>query len=202
MKLVWSAVIRPKEPNACILTSAEKLDHIGYFVRSTAREAFVFAGRTLANQKTPPGGRVSVNEANHICNVYADPAGRWCAVCFVTEDYPQRVAFDYLSKLSDAFLKATGGRVDDSADNRAPVGFAAEHSALLGSYQNANEVDKLTKIQNELEQTKVVMHRTIEEALQRGVKIDGLVAKSQDLSGSSKMFFKTAKKQNQCCTYM
>ena len=41
-----------------------------------------------------------------------------------------------------------------------------------------------------------------EAALERGQKIDDLVSKSNDLSGSSKMFYKTAKKQNQCCSYM
>jgi synaptobrevin homolog YKT6 len=55
---------------------------------------------------------------------------------------------------------------------------------------------------NELEQTKLVLHETIEAALQRGQKIDDLIVKSNDLSGSSKMFYKTAKKQNQCCTFM
>ena len=55
---------------------------------------------------------------------------------------------------------------------------------------------------DELEQTKLVLHETIEAALERGQKIDALVEKSNDLSGSSKMFYKTAKKQNQCCTFM
>ena len=41
-----------------------------------------------------------------------------------------------------------------------------------------------------------------EETVERGQKIDDLVSKSNDLSGSSKMFYKTAKKQNQCCSYM
>ena len=47
-----------------------------------------------------------------------------------------------------------------------------------------------------------VLHETIEAALERGQKIDALIEKSNDLSGSSKMFFKTAKKQNQCCSFM
>ena len=55
---------------------------------------------------------------------------------------------------------------------------------------------------HELEQTKLVLHETIEAALERGQKIDDLIVKSNDLSGSSKMFYKTARKQNQCCQYM
>ena len=48
---------------------------------------------------------------------------------------------------------------------------------------------------------KLVLHETIEAALERGQKIDTLIDKSNDLSGSSKMFYKTAKKQNQCCRW-
>lgn len=78
----------------------------------------------------------------------------------------------------------------------------AQHEALLKKFQDPSQADQLTKIMHELEQTKLVLHETIEAALERGQKIDTLVDKSNDLSGSSKMFYKTAKKQNQCCTFM
>jgi isocitrate/isopropylmalate dehydrogenase len=45
-------------------------------------------------------------------------------------------------------------------------------------------------------------HETIETAIERGQKLDTLIEKSNELSGSSKMFLKTAKKQNQCCRLM
>jgi synaptobrevin family protein YKT6 len=40
------------------------------------------------------------------------------------------------------------------------------------------------------------------QVLQRGEKLDDLVAKSSDLSAQSKMFYKSAKKQNSCCIVM
>jgi synaptobrevin family protein YKT6 len=45
------------------------------------------------------------------------------------------------------------------------------------------------KIQKELDETKIVLHKTIESVLQRGEKIDDLVAKSDGLSAQSKMFY-------------
>ena len=78
----------------------------------------------------------------------------------------------------------------------------AQHQQLLKQFQDPSQADQLSRIMNELEQTKLVLHETIEAALERGQKIDALVEKSNDLSGSSKMFYKTAKKQNQCCTFM
>jgi len=80
--------------------------------------------------------------------------------------------------------------------------FQAQHVKLLTQFQDPAQADQLTRIMSELEQTKVILHETIEAALERGQKIDSLIDKSNDLSGSSKMFFKTAKKQNQCCSYM
>jgi hypothetical protein len=51
------------------------------------------------------------------------------------------------------------------------------------------------KVQQELGETKVVLHKTIESVLQRGEKLDQLVERSDALSMQSRMFYKTAKKQ-------
>jgi synaptobrevin family protein YKT6 len=73
--------------------------------------------------------------------------------------------------------------------------------AFLSRYQNPREADALTKIQAELDETKIIMHNTIEAVLQRGEKLDDLVAKSEGLSVQSKMFYKTARKTNSCCNF-
>jgi synaptobrevin family protein YKT6 len=62
--------------------------------------------------------------------------------------------------------------------------------------------DKILKIQRELDDTKVVLHKTIDSVLARGEKLDNLVDKSTDLSLASQMFYKQARKQNQCCNLM
>lgn len=49
----------------------------------------------------------------------------------------------------------------------------------------------MSKIQTDLDETKIILHNTIEALLQRGEKLDDLVAKSDDLSAQSKMFYKT-----------
>ena len=55
------------------------------------------------------------------------------------------------------------------------------------------------KVQKELDETKVILHKTMASLLERGEKLDDLVAKSDQLSAQSKMFYKTAKKTNACC---
>ena len=99
--------------------------------------------------------------------------------------------------------QATGGRLSSATDDGCMDAiFSAAHTKLLTQFQDPAQADQLTRIMHELEQTKLVLHETIEAALERGQKIDALIEKSNDLSGSSKMFFKTAKKQNQCCSFM
>lgn len=91
----------------------------------------------------------------------------------------------------------------------------------LAKYQDPAQADSIMKIQRELDETKIVLHKTIESVLQRGEKIDDLVAKSDGLSAQSKMFYRAetsspslragylltlfteqAKKQNSCCVLM
>lgn len=59
-------------------------------------------------------------------------------------------------------------------------------------YQDPQQADSIMKIQKELDETKVILHKTIESVLHRGEKIDNLVAKSDGLSAQSKMFYTQA----------
>ncbi|RYR68094.1 hypothetical protein Ahy_A03g014561 isoform D [Arachis hypogaea] len=47
------------------------------------------------------------------------------------------------------------------------------------------EADKLLKIQRELDETKIILHKTIDSVLARGERLDSLVEKSSDLSAAS-----------------
>ena len=71
--------------------------------------------------------------------------------------------------------------------------------AYLVKYQDPKQADTISKVQQELDDTKDVMVKTIEAVLERGEKLDSLVEKSNQLSYSSKAFYKTAKSQNSCC---
>ena len=66
-------------------------------------------------------------------------------------------------------------------------------------YQEPTNVDKILKLEKQLTETKEILAVTIEKVLQRGEKLDELVAKSDTLSTQSKLFYKEAKKHNSCC---
>ena len=114
-------------------------------------------------------------------------------------DYPALVAHQLLSKVVDEFL-AKYPR--SSWANSNPTLSFPELKDYIVKYQDPQQADSIMKIQKELDETKIVLHKTIESVLQRGEKIDDLVAKSDGLSAQSKMFYTQAKKQNSCCVLM
>ena len=57
------------------------------------------------------------------------------------------------------------------------------------------------RIQEDVEDTKVILHSSIEAVLERGEKLDDLVSRSEVLSAQSKTFYKTARKTNACCNF-
>jgi len=59
----------------------------------------------------------------------------------------------------------------------------------IQKYQDPKQADSILKIQQELDETKIVLHKTIESVLERGEKLDSLVERSRDLSVTSKQFY-------------
>jgi hypothetical protein len=51
------------------------------------------------------------------------------------------------------------------------------------------------RVQAELDETKIVLHKTIDSVLERGVRLEDLIRRSDVLNGQAKQFLKAAKKQ-------
>ncbi|KAE9592055.1 putative Longin-like domain-containing protein [Lupinus albus] len=180
-----------------ILANASDLNHFGYFQRSSVREFIVFVARTVA-KRTPLDQRQSVQHEEY--KVHAYNTNGLCAVGFMDDHYPIRSSFSLLTQVLDEYQKA----FSDSwrtvqADSTQPWPYLND---ALTKFQDPAEADKLMKIQRELDETKIILHKTIDSVLARGEKLDSLVEKSSDLSAASQMFYKQAKKTNQCCTIL
>ncbi|XP_062207564.1 VAMP-like protein YKT61 isoform X1 [Phragmites australis] len=182
---------------AVVLANATDVSHFGYFQRSAAREFIVFVARTVA-QRTQPGQRQSVQHEEY--KVHSYNRNGLCVVAFMDDHYPVRSAFSVLNKVLDEYQKAFGDSWKSaSADATQQWPFLTN---ALTQFQDPAEADKLTKIQRDLDETKIILHKTIENVLARGERLDSLVEKSSDLSAASQMFYKQAKKTNQCCTIL
>ncbi|CRJ96230.1 hypothetical protein BN1708_002120 [Verticillium longisporum] len=200
MKLHYIGVIRNQEKPAHELVSEKELSAYSRFTKNNYGEFMTLFSKTIA-ERTAPGQRQSVEEQSRTTPSTLSAAARASAACAIISDhqYPSLVAHQLLSKVVDEFL-AKHPRSTWSAGN--PNLAFPELKDYLSKYQDPQQADSILKIQKELDETKIVLHKTIESVLQRGEKIDDLVAKSDGLSSQSKMFYQQAKKQNSCCVLM
>jgi synaptobrevin homolog YKT6 len=110
-----------------------------------------------------------------------------CGIIISDHAYPALVAHQLLSKVVDDFLSANPR---SSWATGTPTLSMPQLKDYLLKYQDPQQADSIMKIQKELDETKIVLHKTIESVLQRGEKLDDLVAKSDGLSAQSKMFYR------------
>lgn len=111
-------------------------------------------------------------------------------------EYPPRVAFSLLGKITEDFDAAIPTWKTE-VRNEAIVWPALE--TMLAKYQDPASADQIMKIQKNLDETRDVLHQTIDSVLQRGEKLEDLVERSGELSAQSKLFYKQAKRANSCC---
>src|SRR5271156_1921172 len=157
----------------------------------------VFA-KTVA-ERTRPGIRQDIEEKSYTFHAYGSSQGV-CGVIISDPEYPALVAHQLLSKIIDEFLSQNPRSSFSSPTvKELPMPSLKEY---LVKYQDPHQADSIMRVQRELDETKIVLHKTIESVLERGGKIDSLVAKSDGLSAQSKMFYQQAKKQNSCCVVM
>ncbi|XP_076920631.1 VAMP-like protein YKT61 [Bidens hawaiensis] len=195
--LVLKSDSRSDGSDPVILANATDVTHFGYFQRVTVKQFIVFVGRTVA-KRTPPDQRQSVQHEEY--KVHSYNRNGLCVVGFMDDHYPVRSAFYVLNTLMDEYQKCFGDSWRTiQADSTQPWPYLND---ALTKFQDPAEADKLLKIQRELDETKIILHKTIDSVLERGEKLDSLVEKSSDLSAASQMFYKQAKKTNQCCTIL
>lgn len=180
------------------LSAAYALDSFGYFQRTSVKEFMDFTSKILV-ERTAIAQRASVKEQEYLCHVYVR-SDSLSAVLISDHEYPQRVSFTLLNKVLEEF-SAKYSPHQWPTINESSISFP-QCEEFLTKYQNPKEADALTRLQSDLDETKIILHNTIEAVLERGEKLDDLVEKSETLSGQSKAFYKTARKANRCCVIL
>lgn len=142
--------------------------------------------------------RQSVKQDAYMCHVYVrtDNLG---GVLIADHEYPQRVAHTLITKVLEEYA-ARYSPDQWPTQSEGLVEFPSINT-YLAKYQDPKEADALTKMQNDLDETKIILKNTIEAVLERGEKLDDMIIKSENLSIQSKAFYKTAKKTNSCCSF-
>mmetsp|Transcript_13740 Transcript_13740/g.29008 ORF Transcript_13740/g.29008 Transcript_13740/m.29008 type:complete len:200 (+) Transcript_13740:158-757(+) len=196
MKVVGITILRVGGDDPVPLSMACDLSSYGFFQRQGVKEMLTFFSKTFT-KRTEPGQRQSITHESYVVHCYVRSDGLSGAV-ITDAEYPARVAFVLLTQLLDEFTTTLGDSWKSMEASTDSTPFPSLEDYLV-KYQDPASADKVTKIQNDLDETTQILHKTIDSVLERGVKLDSLVEKSDDLSRQSKMFYKQAKKTNSCC---
>ncbi|KAF4967876.1 hypothetical protein FSARC_4643 [Fusarium sarcochroum] len=194
MKLFYIGIVHNQDKPALELTSQKDLSAYSRFTRTSYSELMTLFSRTVA-ERTRPGQRQDVEEHDLTSHALGSSEG----ICGMVDEF--------LTKYPRSSW----------ADGEPVLAFP-ELKEYLSKYQDPHQPDSILKIQKELDETKIVIHKTIESVLHRGEKLDDLVARSDGLSAQSKLFYhivsakqqwmltdcdvEQAKEQNSCCVLM
>ena len=166
-------------------------------------------------ERTGPGVRSELEHGAYCCYTYGSSVGI-CAVMIANAVYPRLVAGQHLWEMIDEFTSQypishyqTIAQEPKNNDSLIPYPALQEHlkpntkeQPNEKTWQDPSKGVSISKMQKDLDEIQVIIYETIESVMERGEKLDQLVAKSQELSISSKMLYSQAKKQNSCCVCM
>uniref|UniRef100_A0A093UXH3 Synaptobrevin homolog YKT6 n=1 Tax=Talaromyces marneffei PM1 TaxID=1077442 RepID=A0A093UXH3_TALMA len=183
MKIYYMGILRNETKPALELCGEKDLSSFSRFTRENYNEFMMLFTKTVAAFHSMSRDGIA-------------------GVIVSDSEYPPLVAQQLLSKITDEFISKHPH--SEYANTNLPERSLSfpQLADYIKKYQDPSQADSIMKIQQELDQTKIVLHKTIESVLERGEKIDSLVAKSDGLSAQSKMFYTQAKKQNSCCIVM
>uniref|UniRef100_A0A1I7ZJY3 Synaptobrevin homolog YKT6 n=1 Tax=Steinernema glaseri TaxID=37863 RepID=A0A1I7ZJY3_9BILA len=186
------------EKKVKLMKSAFDLSSFSFFQRNSVKEFMEFTGKLLVERNAVPS-RSSMQENEYFCHTYIRQDGL-SAVCVSDAEYQKRVAFTMLTKVLEDFSQKVHSVQWAQIKHEKDCAYAALPE-LLAKWQNPREADAMTRVQEEVEETKIVLHNTIQSVLERGERLDDLVTASEGLSDQSKMFYTQARKMNRCCSW-
>lgn len=186
----------PTDKKVFIYSRDYDLSSFGFFQKNSVKEVFKFVCReSLVNLEK--GSRHSVVHENYMIHILVSDYDNFGFYAFVSADYPRRIAFDCLKKLANAHRMEVGDSWKKMQKDEN-IKFLTLNKCLK-EYAEPKKVDNLLSAQTKVDEIKVIMHENIKLLLERGQKIETLVAKSNDLSSQTKMFMKQTEKTKSCC---
>lgn len=196
MVKIYSISIVYKAPSKVnILKDVNDVSQFPFFQRSGVAEFLKFTSQIIA-ERTQLGQRQSVKEKEYMCHASIREE-RMGVIVIADHEYPRRVVFNLMSKICDDFMSKVPMK-DWQGGPNVRIQYD-ELPQFLTKFQDPREADAMTKVQSDLDETKIILHQTMESLLNRGEKLDDLVSKSDQLSLQSKTFYKQAKKTNSWC---
>ena len=200
MKILSIHIFSLYQVKPIILSSAFSLSFVSIFQRGTLKDFLNFHSR-LVIERVSQDTHAQVQLEKGICFAIAN-SDKIGVTMICDEEYPKRVAIDFLLKVHNDFKTFISEKKLDlnlytnDTDVKYP-NIATE----IEEWQDPSKKDNLMKLQNELNDVTDIMRQNLNELLKREENLEKLMEKSNDLSATSVSFYKQAKKTNSCCNF-
>ena len=200
MKILSIHVFSLYNDKPIILSSAFALSFVSIFQRGTLKDFLNFHSR-LVIERVTKDTHAQVQLEKGICYAISN-SDKIGVTMICDEEYPKRVAIDFLLKIHDNFKTFLQEKKIDlnmyTADTDVKYDYIANE---IEAWQDPSKKDTLMKLQNELNDVTDIMRQNLNELLKREENLESLMQKSNDLSATSVNFYKQAKKTNSCCNF-
>ena len=198
MKILSIHIFSLHQSKPIILSSAFALSFVSIFQRGTLKDFLNFHAR-LVIERVTHDTHAQVQLEKGICFAIAN-SDKIGLTMICDEEYPKRVAIDFLLKVHDNFKTFIAEKKIDislfTSDTDVKYDYIANE---IEEWQDPSKKDNLMKLQGELNDVTDIMRQNLNELLKREENLETLMQKSNDLSSTSVSFYKQAKKTNSCC---
>ena len=200
MKIISIHIFSLYQDKPIILSSAFSLSFISIFQRGTMKEFLNFHSR-LVIERLSKDTSAQIQLEKGIC--YAIRNSDKIGVTMICdEEYPKRVAIEFLLKIIDDFKIFIMEKKIDLNSYIKDTDIKYEYiKNEIEEWQNPATKDNLMKLQEELNDVADIMRKNLDEFLKREENLESLIIKSNELSETSKNFYIHAKKTNRCCNF-
>ena len=198
MRIISIHVFSLYKTKPIILSSAFSVSFVSIFQRGTLKDFLNFHSR-LVIERVEKDTHAQVQLEKGVCFAVAndDKIG---VTMICDEEYPKRVAIDFLLRVHDNFkIFLTQRNINlNTIEKDTDLKFGYINTEIE-EWQDPSKKDNIMKLQSELNDVQDIMRQNLSELLKREENLENLMAKSQDLSAASVNFYKQAKKTNSCC---
>jgi len=159
---------------------------------ATADGNFISISRVILEKIQDQTGKMSYTYDRHFFHYSASDG--LIFLCMTDEKFPRRIAFAFLEDIRNRFLS----EYRNSWKSAMPFGMNDSFSRVLRPqmryFSYDPSVDKLTDVQDKLEDTRKVLVENIDRILERGERLELLVDAASGLSDSSFKFSSSSRK--------
>eukprot|EP00743_Colponemidia_sp_Colp-15_P008571 GILK01009327.1.p1 GENE.GILK01009327.1~~GILK01009327.1.p1 ORF type:complete len:218 (-),score=9.80 GILK01009327.1:111-764(-) len=151
---------------------------------TTCAGNFTAIARKLLNKASKNNNE----KRTYICDAYAfhySVRNELVFLCMSDQKSGRAVPFKFLEEMQEEFFNQFG---DVSESTGGTSSFGKVLKTLMEKYSKVTEVDKIMKLQKELDEVTDIVRTNIEKTVTRGEQISSLVDKTQKLKDSTHTF--------------